>query len=87
VRPLAALGEIDIHIDLSSAQHDVRPTQPVPVARPVGPHLRLDPIVWGARGPTSNSKAPLLLVRAESVANGSLASRERGVVLFSRFYE
>jgi len=84
---LAALGESDIHIDLSSAQHDVRPTQPVPVARPVGPHLRLDPIVWRARGPTSKSKAPLLLVRAESVANGALASRERGVVLFTRFYE
>jgi len=45
------------------------------------------PIVWGARGPTSKSKAPLLLVRVESVANGSLASRERGLVLFSRFYE
>ncbi len=83
----AAVGDVEIHIDLSSPHHDVRPTERVPVARLAGTRLRLEPVVWGTRDTSSTSRAPLLLVRAESVEKGALASRERGLVLFSRFYE
>src|SRR5438309_9919450 len=83
---LSALREVEIHIELASPRHNVSPTEPVPVVRREGEHVHVEGLRWGTRDPSGKSKAPLLLVRSESVAKGSLANRVRGIVLFSKFY-
>ncbi|WP_394849536.1 SOS response-associated peptidase [Pendulispora brunnea] len=83
----ADLGELDVHFDLSSPRHNVSPTDPVPVVHREDGHLKLDGMVWGTREERAASKRPILLVRAETVAKGSLASRTRGLVMFTKFYE
>jgi len=81
----ADLGELEINIDLTAPRHNVSPTDPVPVAHREDGHLRVDGVRWGTV--EGKGRRPLLLVRSESVAHGSLASRTRGLVLFSKFYE
>ncbi|WP_394829719.1 SOS response-associated peptidase [Pendulispora albinea] len=83
----ANLGELEVHFELAAPRHNVSPTDPVPVVRREGAHLTLDAVPWGVRDPKSNAKRPVTLVRAESVEHGSLASRARGLVVFSKFYE